>query len=221
MKNQSFVSDNRYSSLRDLKDNRTEFSSNEAFNSRRNSIANSRNDTQVDDTSASNKQVKKKARNSVVIVGDSIIKQVDQRKMSSNKTVKVRSFPGATIEDMADYSRSLLRNNPSSLIVDVGTNNLKNDDVYTVRNKLLGLKDSIEEQYPNTAVILSTLTKRTYDPILEQKVNKVISFLLGPGLNVVNNNNISHFYLNRSKLHLNYAGTALIAKNFIDKIRSL
>ena len=176
MKSQSFVSDNRYSPLRDLEDNRTEFSSNEAFNSRRNSIANSRNDTQVDDTSASNKQVKKQARNSVVIIGDSIIKQVDQRKMSSNKTVKVRSFPGATIEDMADYLRPLLRNNPSSLISHVGTNNLKNDDVYTVRNKLLGLKDSIEEQYPNTEVILSTLTKRMDDPILEQKVNKVNSF---------------------------------------------
>ena len=100
-KSHSFVSDNRYSPLRDLQDNRTEFNSNEAFNSRRNSIANSRNVTQIDDTSAPNKQVKKQARNSVVIVGDSIIKQVDQRKMSSNKTVKVRSFPGATIEDMA------------------------------------------------------------------------------------------------------------------------
>ena len=40
MKSQSFVSDNRYSPLRDLEDNRTEFSSNEAFSSRRNSIAN-------------------------------------------------------------------------------------------------------------------------------------------------------------------------------------
>ena len=93
MKSQSFVSDNRYSPLRDMEDNRTEFSSNEAFNSRCNSIAYSRNDTQVDDPSASNKQVKKQARNSIVIIGDSIIKQVDQRKMSSNTTVKVRSLP--------------------------------------------------------------------------------------------------------------------------------
>ena len=157
----------------------------------------------------------------MIIIGDSIIKQVDQRKMSSNKTVKVISFPGATIEDMTDYSRPLLRNSPSSLIIHVGTNNLKNDDAYTVKNKLLGLKDSIEEQYPNTEVMLSTLTKRTDDLILEQKVNKVNSFLLGSGLNVVNNNNISYFHLNRSKLHLKYAGTALIAKNFIDKIPSL
>ena len=66
-------------------------------------LQNSRNDTQIDETLASNKQVKKHARNSVVIVGDSIIKQVDQKKMSSNKTVKVRSFPGATIEDIADH----------------------------------------------------------------------------------------------------------------------
>ena len=73
MKSHSLVSDNRYSPLRDLGDNKTEFSSNQAFNSRRNSIANSRNDTQIDGISASNKQVKKQARNSVVIVGDGII----------------------------------------------------------------------------------------------------------------------------------------------------
>ena len=91
----------------------------------------------------------------------------------------------------------------------------------TARNKLLDLKDSIEEQYPNTEVILSTLTKRTNDPILEQKVNTVNGLSLGSSLNVVNNNNISHFHLNRSRLHLKYAGTALIAKNFIEKIRSL
>ena len=90
---------------------------------------------------------------------------------------------------MTDYSRPLLRNNPSSLIIHVGTNNLKNDGVYTVRNKLLDLKDSIEEQYPNTEVILSTLTMRTDDPILKQKVSKVNGLLLGPGLNVINNNN--------------------------------
>ena len=97
----------------------------------------------------------------------------------------------------------------------------------TVMNKLAphaepdeDLKDSTEEQYPNTEV-KSTLTKRTDDPILEEKVNKVNGLLLGSGLNVVNNNKISHFHMNRSKLHLKYAGTALIAENFIDKIRSL
>ena len=52
-------------------------------------------------------------------------------------------------------------------------------------------------------------------------MNKVNGLLLGSGLNVVNNNNIDHFHLNRSKLHLKYVGTALIAMNFIDKIRSL
>ena len=55
----------------------------------RSSIANSRTDTKINNNSASNRQVKKQARNSVGIVDDSIIKQVGQRKMSSDKTVKV------------------------------------------------------------------------------------------------------------------------------------
>ena len=39
VKSNNFVSDNRYSPIRDWEDNRTEFINNEAFNSRRNSIA--------------------------------------------------------------------------------------------------------------------------------------------------------------------------------------
>ena len=220
MKSHSFVSDNRYSPLKDFEGNRTEFSVkyliHVAIQLKIQELIHKLMTFQLQTDKSRNRQ---EIQSSLLVIVLST--QVDRRKMSSNKTVKVRSFPGATTEDMADYLRSLLRNNPSSLIIHIDTNNLKNDGMYTLRNKLLDLKDSIEEQFSNTEVMLSTLTKRTDDPILEQKVNKVNGLLLDSSLDVVNNNNISHFHLNRSKLHLKYAGTALIAKNFIDKIRTL
>ena len=104
IKSQSFVSDNRYSPLRVWKIT-------EQFNCKFKKWYTSWRYFSFKQTS------QETGKKSIVIVGDSIIKQVAQWKMSSNKTAKVRSFPGATIEDMADYSRPLLRNNPSSLII--------------------------------------------------------------------------------------------------------
>ena len=138
--------------------------------------------------------------------------------MSRNKLIKVRCFPGAKVEDMADYTKPLLKSQPTAIIVHAGTNNLKSEDAITVKNKLLKLKDNIEQKHPNTAVILSTLTPRTDDRLLEQKVRDVNELLINSGVDILNNDNVKYHHLNRSKLHLKYSGAALLAKNFIAKI---
>ena len=66
------------------------------------------------------------------------------------------------------------------------------EDVMTVRHKLLTLKDNIEQKHPNTAVILSTLTLRTDDRSLEQKVRDVNQLLITSWLDAVNNDNLRH-----------------------------
>ena len=40
-------------------------------------------------------------KSKVIVAGDSIVNHVDQRKMSRSNTVKVGSFPGDKIEDIA------------------------------------------------------------------------------------------------------------------------
>ena len=102
------------------------------------------------------KQPSKKS--TVIVAGDSIVKHIDQRKMSRNNTVKVRSFPGARIEDMHQYMTPLLWEEPSTLIIHSGTNNLASEELMITKDKLLDLKERIEELHPNTNVILSTLT---------------------------------------------------------------
>ena len=77
--------------------------------------------------------------------------------MSRNNTVKVRSFPGARIEDMHHYTTPLLWEEPSTLIHS-GTNNLASEEPMITKDKLLDLKERIEELHLNTNVILSTLT---------------------------------------------------------------
>ena len=102
----------------------------------------------------------------VVIASDSIVKQVGENKMLRNKSIKVRCFPGAKVEDMADYTGPLLKSQHTTIIVHAGTNNLKSEDAIMVKNKLLTLRDKIEQKHPNTAVILSTLTLRMDDQLL-------------------------------------------------------
>ena len=77
-------------------------------------------------------------------------------------------------------------------MVHTGTNNLKAENVMTVTNKLLTLKDNIKQNHLNTAVKLSTLALRTDDRSLEQKVRDVNDLLTISGIDIVNNDNFRH-----------------------------
>ena len=46
------------------------------------------------------------------IVGDSILSNIDERKISSRRNIKVRSFPGASCEDMKHYLVPILEKTP-------------------------------------------------------------------------------------------------------------
>ena len=61
----------------------------------------------------------------IVIAGNSIIKDIKGWLMSRNQRVKISSFPGASTEDMKDFLTPLLRKKPDELIIHIGTNNLQ------------------------------------------------------------------------------------------------
>ena len=62
-----------------------------------------------------------------VFAGDSIIKNLHGLQLSDmNNPVVVKSFAGAVIEDMEDYLKPVIRKEPESIILNVGTNDLKN-----------------------------------------------------------------------------------------------
>ena len=62
--------------------------------------------------------------NTTVIAGDSIVNAIREESLSGKHgVVKVRNFPGATIEDMQHNLVPILERNPCHLILHVGTNN--------------------------------------------------------------------------------------------------
>ena len=96
-----------------------------------------------------------------VIVGDSMVKNVRGWDLSnaSNKVI-VKSFSGATTEDMEDYIRPVLRKEPDKLILHVGTNDLKTLEPTEIVNSIQSLAINIEENSPNTCVSISAVLPR-------------------------------------------------------------
>lgn len=56
-------------------------------------------------------------KNTTLLVGDSILSGIEENRTSCQWIkVKVKSFPGATVEDMCDYIKPLLKKCPKNII---------------------------------------------------------------------------------------------------------
>ena len=75
-------------------------------------------------TSGDGRSTQRKQRE-VFLVGDSILKNLQGRKMSNIAKVKISSFPGCSTQDMRDHIRPILRKNPDEIVLHVGTNSLR------------------------------------------------------------------------------------------------
>ena len=143
-------------------------------------------------------------KNTTLIVGDSMISGIDQQRLSvKGRIVKVRSFPGATINDMYDYIRPLLKKAPDNVILHVGTNDAPNNTSRAILDNLLSLKSFIEKMLPQSKVCISNLVQRTDNAKATLTVNKVNEHLSALQLDIVGNSNINVTGLNRGGLHLN------------------
>ena len=132
----------------------------------------------------------------------------------------MKSFPGATIEDMYDYIKPLLKKCPKNIILHIGTNNTVNDTSRIVLDKILSLKAFVEKALPDCNVCISNLTLRTDNAKASLTVNNVNQHLSTLQLEIIDNSNISNAGLSRGGLHLNSQGLGKLAINFIKKIKS-
>ena len=68
------------------------------------------------------------SKNTTLIIGDSIVSGIEENRISRQwRKDKVKSFPGATTEDMYDYIEPLLKKCPKNMILHIGTNNTVNE----------------------------------------------------------------------------------------------
>ena len=177
----------------------------------------------VQEKTASSRKPENSSRNKkpeVYIVGDSIVRNLKGNLMSKNKTVKVRSFPGSTIDDMTDFIKPILRRAPESVITHPGTNDLKTKSEDEIIKSLKGPVEMTELRNVKCSISLLTIRKGHLRE-KGRRVNELIKANFSDSnLGIISNDNIDEKHLNGSGLHLNQKGTLTLATNFISHIKS-
>ena len=99
------------------------------------------------------------SKSTTLIVGESIVSGIEENTKSRQwRKVKVKSFPGTTIEGMYDYIRPLLKKCPKNIILHIGTNDTVNETSKIVLDKLLSLKAFVKKALPDCNFYISNLT---------------------------------------------------------------
>ena len=160
-------------------------------------------------------------KKTVLVVGDSMLIGVDEKRMSHRNNVKVRNFPGATIDDMFDYIKPLIQKCPDTVILHIGTNNCPNETSRAILDKLLNLKGFILKLLPSSKVIISGIINRTDNSKASLTAKHLNNHLRSLNLELIDNENIGEEYLGRKGLHLNDQGHGKFAMNLIRKIKTL
>ena len=95
-----------------------------------------------------------------VIVGDSIITGIDEKRFSKNRLVKLHDFRGATLADINHHIIPILKKKADVIILHVGTNDSVSRTFREILDDLLQLKSAITKTLPNCQVIFSQPTLR-------------------------------------------------------------
>ena len=162
------------------------------------------------------------SKKEIIIVGDSMIKHVNGREVSRDNSVKIRCHPGATTDDIIDYVRPTARKKPDMIIIHTGTNDIQNkvNTLQKVRKVITTIKEidvNNEIQIAFSSVIHRN--DQDFEEEIKEINRKLENLCKGKGIKFINNTNIDGSCLNRSKLHLNKSGTALLVKNFSQALK--
>ena len=156
------------------------------------------------------------------IMGDSTINGLDERRLERDGfKVKVRCFPGASISDMHDYYRPIIKKNPSYIILHVGTNDINEYSSREILDKLLSIKSFIESELPTCKIIISTPTYRNDNAKCGLTIKDLCDHILNLNLGIVDNTNICGVHLGKRGLHMNGKGTGRLAMNIISCMQGL
>ena len=147
-------------------------------------------------------------------------REINSELQSRGITTHVKTFPGATAEDMKFYIQPALKSKPATVIVHCGTNNLRSEEQHAVARKIIDVAVQAKSHVPE--VMVSTLIKRADSQEIDAKKTQVNNFLISEcnrhGLQLINDDNIQSSHLVKWGLHLNFRGTNILTGN---PIRSL
>ena len=139
--------------------------------------------------------------------------------------VKVRAHPGASMQDIKDHIRPVIRQKQDSVIIHAGTNDLTNNiDTQKMTRVIV---EEVNKESPSTKIILSSLTIRKdvkKNAGIGKKIHRLNLTMKNlakePTIGWTDNSSIDESCLRFSMLHLNKKGNAVLAKNCLNVIGS-
>ena len=108
----------------------------------------------------------------ISILGDSMIKDLIGSKMSSSRSVSVKSFSGAKTSDMKHYIVPTLSTPPDEIVLHIGTNDIIHSSAQQIIQNISEIGDIISEASSETKVTISNIIKRSDNVNLNQKIDE-------------------------------------------------
>ena len=164
-------------------------------------------------------------RETVVVAGDSIVKFVKGWELSNaGRNDSVKSFSGATLNDMSDFLKPTGRKQPDKLIIHAGTNDLRRLNPNEVADRIVELAENFKKDCTHSEVVISSLVTRCDGEDVDGKVNEANTVLksncVKSNLAFLDNSNINRSHLNSRELHLNRNGTSVLQANILNFLNS-
>ena len=166
-------------------------------------------------------------KNTVLVIGDSMISNINEKTLSRKYHMKVRSFPGANTRDLQDYVKPLIRKRPDKIIIVIGTNDIERKTVNEILRNIKLVMDMILERLPDCHIVISEIIRRADTRLsdgdlqkLNGKISKFNQDLKKMNVDILRQQNIIKEHLGRYGLHLNFSGNKQLALNIIEKLRS-
>ena len=161
-------------------------------------------------------------KGTTLITGSSILLGIQEGKLK-RYNAKVRAFSGATVDDMHDYLKPLLKKKPDNIILHIGTNDSVGKSADDIMAEIFNLVEFIEYELPMVNLCISCPVMR----IDNMKANKVLRDLCSllkihfRSSNVIFHDKFNGTCLGHKGLHLNAKGSSLLAANYISYMRCL
>ena len=137
----------------------------------------------------------------------------------------VKTFPGATIEEMESYMVPTLNKNPDGLIIHCGTNNLRSDKPEETAKKILNVALTASRTVRSVAV--SRILARGDSDVMESKrahINNLLERSLEThGIDFIKHENFDENWqdlLYDDGIHLNQRGTNVLGGNIVKFLNS-
>ena len=150
-----------------------------------------------------------------LIMGDSILSGLCEYKMSRRKTIKVQTFPGATINNMKFFAVPMLKKKLEKVIIHVGTNDAPHFTPGEMFKNMKELHLLIQKMVLSAKINSEKVNKANSD--INNK--KFINFLNSTNWDCIHHENIDKSHLNEYGLHINRTGSINLTENLISGIQ--